>query len=109
MIKIKLFVGDIELGYLTEIDKGYVFSANKTKIAKAKKEYPIQMRRFELNERDMGLYKNIPSIFDEFVSCQNRADIIEKAGLEPTDSEFEKLYKIAGLDFFTNAFNIKQG
>lgn len=108
MKKIRLLVVDLELGYLKE-DNGYVFVANEKNIVQAKKDYLIQMRRFSLNESGLGLYNQVPPIFNDFLSGTNRQDIIEVAGIDKDDSDFEKLYKLAGIDMMPNVFDIKQG
>ena len=108
MLKVKLFVHDIELGELTEIDRGYVFTANKLNVSKAQKTYPIEMRRFSLPV-GVALYKDVPPIFDEFLEYSLRGDLVELAGINSEDTELERLYKLASLDMHDLVFNIKQG
>lgn len=109
MLKVKLFVHELELGYLTEVAEGYVFSTNKTNIAIAKKQYPIEMRRYNLPEANMALYNYIPPIYDEFLVYASREDLKERAGIEPYDSDLEILYKMASLEMHDMVFDIKQG
>ena len=109
MLKVKLFVHDIELGCLTEIDKGYVFSANKAGIDRAFKEYPIEMRRYNLVKSGTVLYRDVPPTFDEFLVYTSRGDLIERAGITGEDSDLERIYKLAGLDMMSTIFTIKQG
>jgi len=109
MLKVKIFVKDLELGCLTEIDKGYVYAANKSGISNAFKKYPIEMRRYNLVKSGTVRYKDVPPIFDEFLEYTNRVDLIERAGINSLDTDIEKIYKLAGLDMMSTVFTIKQG
>lgn len=109
MLKVKLFVHELELGCLTEIDKGYVFAANKVDIDKAFKMYPIEMRRYELVKSGTVLYRDVPPVFDEFLGYTHRGDLMERAGITSADSDLERIYKLAGLDMMSTIFTIKQG
>ena len=109
MLKVKIFLKELELGCLTVRDEGYVYAANKVAINSAFKKYPIEMRRYTLPQSGNSLYKCVPPIFSEFLEYTNRADLMERVGINVLDAAIEKIYKLAGLDMMSTVFIIKQG
>ena len=106
MAKISLCIEDIELGYLMERNGKYVFYANGDEVLRAKKEYPLDMVLFKLNDKGMKSFDNIPYPFSTFVSGTYREDIMRKANIETTDSDFVRLYKVANLKIMRQNFDI---
>lgn len=108
MSRISLNIEDIELGYLIERGNKYVFCANGNEVNRAKVEYPIDMILFNLNATGMQVYDDIPYPFTTFVSGTYRSDLMEKAGINQNDSDFVRLYKLAGLTMMRENFEIHQ-
>lgn len=46
--------------------------------------------------------------FYQFTDCLSRRDIMKRVGINENDNLFEKLFKIASLDFLDDAYAIKQ-
>ncbi|MBQ8615414.1 MAG: hypothetical protein IJ415_02490 [Clostridia bacterium] len=108
MKKIYLSIEEIDLGYLIETDLGFEFVANKDGVLKAEKENSIVMIMFKLNKTGTNTYSQIPEPFSKFLISNTRKDLIEKANISEQDSQFEKLYKLAGLDMMQINFKIHQ-
>lgn len=106
MSKISLNIEDIELGYLIERSNKYVFCANVKEVERARKEYPLDMILFDLNEGGMTVYDTIPYPFSTFMSGTYRPDLMKDAGIKDTDRDFIRLYKLAGLKLIRQNFNI---
>ena len=64
------------------------------------------MMLFKLNDKGMAVYDQVPYPFTTFLSGADRNDIASKAGIEKDDSDFVKLYKIAGLNMVRENFEI---
>ena len=109
MQKLNLFIFDFNLGQLLYESGEYIFDPNKENIKKAHKQYPIQMIPIINNLLYSKEYNFLPYPFDEFLGYTNRLDIKENAGILDSDSDFEKLYKLAGIDMITPIFTITQG
>ena len=107
-MNISLNIEDIELGYLMERNGKYVFCANVKEVERARKEYPLDMILFDLNEGGMTVYDTIPYPFSNFMSGTHREDLMIKAGIKSTDSDFVRLYKLAGLKLIRQNFDIHQ-
>lgn len=106
MAKISLCIEDIELGYLMERNGRYVFYANGDEVVRAKKEYPLDMLLFKLNEKGMVAYDIMPYPFSTFLSGTFREDLMVKAGINQTDRDFVRLYKLAKLKIVRQNFDI---
>ena len=109
MEKVFLSLNENVLGYLIASERGYVFHADKEGIINATKEYPIKMKFFTLNKSGMKEYSQIPNHFIQYLDGWDREDIMEKSGINESDSDFEKLYKIAGTNVHPINFLISQG
>lgn len=106
MEKIVLCIEDIILGYLVESGDDYAFYSNADGIARAKYEYPLDMMLFRLKERGVSEYDNIPYPFSSFMSGTYREDLMIKANIHPSDSDFVRLFKLAGLKMTQQNFQI---
>ena len=106
MKKIYLAFKSTTLGYLCREEQGFRFYANEQSIRKIAQKNPILMRTFSLNISGNELYMNIPNLFSQFIPSKERVDLIKKAEIIETDDEFEKLYKIAGLNLVAINFKI---
>jgi len=62
-----------------------------------------------LNTSGIGVYTQIPYPFSNSLSALTREDIDELAKIKESDNLFEKLYKLAGLDYEHELFWFKQG
>jgi hypothetical protein len=103
-----LSIEDCDLGYLKRVEGKYSFFANASGIKSAKEKYPYDMKLFNLCEAGAVLLDEIPYPYTEYLSCCDRLDIKNKAKILDSDDNFEKLYKIAGLEIERVHFTIKQ-
>lgn len=109
MKKIYLYLEEIPLGYLIEVEGAYSYYADRENVLLAKEKYPIQMKLYNLNDGGMKDFESIPHLFSVYLDGATREDIIKSAGIEKDDSDFTKLYKLAELDFHPINFSIKAG
>ena len=108
MSSIVLNIEDIELGYLITRDGKYVFCANGDEVVRAKREYELDMLLFDLNERGMTTFDTIPYPFSTFMAGTSRGDLVKQAGIKDSDTDFIRLYKLAGLKLMRQNFSIAQ-
>ena len=107
---IKLYYKEFELGYLTfdYENNVFVYNSNVENENKAKAKY-LGMEFYYLsnskNKRQKILFEN----FIEYTECLGRTDIIEKAKIQKDDTLYEKLEKIAKLNWNNEGFYIKYG
>lgn len=106
-MKIALCYNDLVLGYLADEDGKYAFYADSKAFKQAKKD-SVLIFPISINEAGVEFYDTIPYPFSNFVPSTNREDLVELAHIKPTDTVFEKLYKLAGLDAEHSLFFIKQ-
>lgn len=106
-MKLVLNIQDISLGYLIEENNKYKFFANSKNFDKALKLYPI-IKNLDLNSSGIGIYDKIPYPVSNYLSGTSREDIVALAKIKKSDSTFEKLYKLAGLDYMHELFWISQ-
>jgi len=110
MKKILFKIDDLVLGALAYDKNKYVYVANNKDILKAKKAYPLEMRFYKLNIDGAMSFDILPYPFNEYLSYTAREDLSLKAGITSSDSDFDRLYKLAGLDIAPyNRFTIIQG
>ena len=107
MGKIKLYIFDIELGFLVSNNDSYNFHQNTENITKAKNQYPRQMRALKLCEQGNTVFDNIPFPYSDFLMYSSRSDLASEAGIVEGDSDFEKVYKLSKLDMITPVYSIK--
>lgn len=105
MIKIYLSLDEFTLGYLSEKDGGYIFHASSEDIKEATKKYPIKMKFFTLNKSGIKEYKNIPNHYIQYLDNIDRKDIVEKAKILESDTDFQRLHKLTKLNL--NVINFK--
>ena len=99
-MKIILEIYDIPLA---EISEDFSITELEENISSAKNEYPLEMRFYKKGLS--GLLNPLETI----VGCVEREDVKKEAGIKETDSLFEKLYKLAGLNIMPiNGYSIKQ-
>ena len=108
MNRVYLSLNNNDLGYLMSSNNKYKFVAFEDVIAMAIKQTPLAMMMFKLNKTGTKTYESIPAPFSRFLIGRNRKDLIEKANLSEQDSQFEALYKLAGLDMMEINFKIHQ-
>ena len=105
-MKIKLNYNEFTLGFLAQNSQGYVWTPDVNEINKAKEKYEYGMDMFFLPSVQK-VYTFIPRHFNEFLEASDRADLMEKAHIDDSDSDFVRLYKLSKLDFFNQEFVIK--
>lgn len=106
--KIYLKIDKINLGYLIESFGGYTFCANEDGIEKAEQKHMIAMKLFNLNKSGCCEYVDLPYEYAQFMPSTERSDIYEKAKISYYDSDFEKLFKIAGINHMPINFYLAQ-
>lgn len=109
MKKVLLYIGEYHLGYLKEDKDGMTFCSDNQNIKKAQEHFPVQMRLFKLNTKGNVLYNVLPYPFSMCRDAFTRNDLCIKANINSFDTDFEKLYKISGLDMDLGCFKIIQG
>ena len=108
MKKVYLSLDEIDLGYLVQTDQSYLFIANEDGVNEAITTNPVAMKFFNLNKIGEKSYQQIPHLFAQFLLASSRNDLCEKAKFNETDDEFEKLFKLAGLNIMQINFKIHQ-
>ena len=106
MKKVLLHFKDFELGFLTEKDNNYVWVPNSQNIALCFERYDGARDLFYLEKNNPQAYKQIPYHFYEFLVASSRGDFVRKLDIKESDSDFEKLYKMASLSYFNQDFYI---
>ena len=104
-MKVHLLYREFNLGSLEASPNGFVWTPNLSNITEASKKY-IGMDMFLL-EKEPTLYKIIPWHYKDFLINADRPDLKQKANIQNSDSDFEKLYKLSKLNFFSSEFIIK--
>ena len=102
MVKVYLWYQKDRLGCLTEEEKGYVWTPDLEKLEEIARENPFFALLFRL-PRERTVFDRIPSFYDEFAFSKRR-DILEMAGVLPTDAPFARLVKMATLKWYTGYF-----
>lgn len=108
MKKIYLSFADIDLGYLQQNGQNCEFVAYEQNILNLENENPMVMQFFKLNKTGSKQYLSIPEPFSRFLISNSRKDLFEKADIKEEDGQFEKLYKLAGLNMMDINFKIHQ-
>ena len=106
MKKIYLRFKEFELGFLMQEDNKYVWIPDSRTIDLCFQKYDGVRDMFFLNSIEKEVYKQIPHHFEDFFMAIGRVDLIEMAKIKSTDSDFEKLYKVASLKYFNQDFYI---
>ena len=108
MNNISLYIGEYLLGNLLAGNSKYYFTANAEGIDRARQKHPIEMLLFQLNDNGMAEYDKLPELFAKYINAADRKDLMQLSGINSTDSDYEKLYKLAGLTLEPAPFIIKQ-
>ena len=107
MTKVYLNFNEFELGFLTESNGVFVWTPNIDQIKQFSTVYDGAADFFLLDKYSQNTYPMIPYHFNEFLEYTERADIVKKAQIKQTDSNFEKLCKLAKLEYLNQQFVIK--
>ena len=106
-MKVHLLNRGVSLGYLTKTEENkMLWTPNVPNIEIMKEKYPWIMDMFFLPSEEK-VFDKTPRYYDEFLWASNRADLKQSAGVEDSDGEFEKLYKMGKLDYYPDDFVIK--
>ena len=108
-MKIFIEFNKTSLGFLTKTEEGFDFVAFANEIEKLETENSIVFKMFNLNKKGTKSYSHIPSFFRKFLPSKERMDLMKKANIKETDSEFDKLFKLAGLNSMAINFKLRQG
>lgn len=106
MKQVYLNFKELTLGYLKEDKDLYVWVPNIDSINIFSQKYSFAKDSLLLSSSAPEVYTVIPAHFIDFVESSNRADLRKSAGIEQTDSDFEKLYKMATLSYFNQDYFI---
>lgn len=105
-MNVKLYYKEYCLGELSYIDNKYIWTPDANNIKSAISNYPAGMEMFFLPTQKTA-FNNIPYHYKDFIYQSDRPDLVLKAQIKNTDTDFEKLYKLAKLTYFTTEFIIK--
>ena len=104
MKTIGIYFREIKLGELTQINTNYVYKANSKNVEKAhNKGYST----FLYNCDNSFIDEHLPISLQNFIPSKEQTELEYLANIKEDDSDFEKLYKIAKLNFDTPDFYIK--
>lgn len=106
MKKVYLYFREFELGFLCQENGKYIWSPNPSEIKKFSEKYFFGDFLFLDREKPVT-YDKIPHHFIEYVQSSSREDLKKSAKIEKGDSDFEKLYKMATLDYYNQDFVVK--
>ena len=109
MKQVYLHFKEIELGFLTQQENGFVWVPNPENIQSFMMRYDGASDLFFLNKTEPALHHSIPYHFIDFVESASRPDLAQKAGILPSDDDFEILFKMSALDYADDEFVIKRG
>jgi len=105
--KIFLYYKEFQLGCLSQVNDLFFWQPNNNLIEEAIKRYSFGMDMFLLS-KEKEIVKDIPPHFSNYLKMIEREDLVEKAQILDSDSDFQKLYKFSGLKFYNQDFVIKQ-
>ena len=105
MKKVYLYYREFTLGYLTMQEDEYLWVPDVQQIDLFEKKY--QWSWLRLDNKNQKLYKGVPYHYMDYLHSSSRPDLKEHAKIEKNDSDFEKLCKMAKLDFYNEDFYIK--
>ena len=104
MKSIGIFFREIKLGELTQVNNNYIYKANIKNIEKAhKKGYSTYLYKCD----ESFISEDLPYSLQNFIPTEEQTETLTIAKITPNDSDFEKLYKIAKLDFEKRDFYIQ--
>ena len=106
MEKVFLSYKSTKLGFLCRNEQGFCFVANETAIKKLQQKNPMLMKTFSLNLSGAEVYSKLPYLFSQFIPSNERVDLLNKAEIVEQDDDFDKLYKLAGLNLMNINFKI---
>ena len=95
---VKLYYKDDLVGILTYQEPQYIFVKND------KLSNNELVKYIGLNDKNEYYSNKLFTFFLMFIPQKSRIDIINKAGIEQTDSDYQILRKIASLDLNKNQF-----
>lgn len=107
MKQVYLHFKEFELGALTQKDQVFIWVPNIQNIQLFNAKYDGASDMLLLGTDQPEVYEQIPYHFNEFVESASRPDLMKKAGINNDDSDFEKLCKMATLNFANQDFTIK--
>lgn len=107
MKQIYLYSQEINLGFLTQENDVYVWVPDTKNIALFENLNPATEDLLFMERKEPVVYEKMPFHYAEFLPACSREDLVQKAGIKASDSDFEKLYKLAKLDFSNQDFYIK--
>ena len=108
MKKVYLHFKDYVLGFLVQENNSYVWFPDTNNIKSCFYKYNGAVDLFLLEIDKQKIYNIVPQHFSDYLVTSERTDIVKNAKIESSDSDFEKLYKMASLKYFGNDFYISQ-
>lgn len=106
MNHVKVLYRECLLGYLTFADEQYIYNSYTVGEDFARRHYPVAMDLYGLYKSKNKTSKEIFPILSDFLEATSRGDIVERAGIVATDSDFEKLVKFSKLNIQSDEFYI---
>lgn len=103
-MKISIFYREIKLGELKKTENNYVYKALPENVEKAhKKGYSTFLYMCD----NSFISEELPFSLLDFIPDEKQVDLIIAADIKESDSDFEKLYKIASLDAVKPDFHME--
>jgi len=106
MKKVYLHFKECRLGYLAEVENVFVWVPDIDAITSCFNKYDGARDLFFLAPKEEMVYEKIPAHFDEFVFGAEREDLAKSAKIVAGDSDFDKLCKMATLNYMNQDFYI---
>ena len=109
-MKICYYYYDKRLGVLEKTKDGYVYNSDI-----ANEQYFRDKMMLKYSDRKYGLWHStnrkskmlFPEMMNVIRSCR-RADIVERAQINPKDSLWDRLVKLSKLNWFPKGFYVQQ-
>ena len=97
------------MGELEKTDDGYyVYTSNAENEELLLVQGFLSLHGYNLWGSQGRKSKELFQEFKRFVAQAKRADIVKRAGINPEDSEWERLVKLSKLSFFPTGFYVQK-
>jgi len=105
--KLKYMYCEREMGILEKVENGYRYTSNVANEQALLEEGLLAYSEYSLwfshNRESQKLFVD----FTKFLEETSRRDILERAGITPEDSKWEKLVKLSKLMWFPRGFYVQ--
>lgn len=103
MKAISVYFKEIKLGELTKVENNYIYKVNAKNVSLAhQKGYSTFLYKCD----ESFISEKLPYSLQNYIPSSEHTQIIKEANILESDSDFEKLYKIALLPYEKEDFHI---